>query len=60
MISPYIQKNQFEHLQHLKQIFKRYKKYGVSLNPKKSTFVVTKGKLLGHIISKYGILVDPE
>ena len=34
-------------------------KFGVSLNPKKSHFVVDEGKLLGHIISKDGIKIDP-
>jgi hypothetical protein len=32
----------------------------IYLNPKKSIFVVTKGKLLGHIIYKDGILVYSE
>ena len=45
---------------HLKQIFERCRKYGISLNPKKCVFVVLDGKLLGHIISKKGILIDPE
>jgi hypothetical protein len=30
------------------------------LNPKKTIFVVSEGILLGHVISKYGISVDPE
>ena len=30
------------------------------LNPKKCTFGVTSGKLLGHIVSEHGIEVDPE
>jgi hypothetical protein len=30
------------------------------LNPKKTIFVVSEGILLGHVISKDGILVDPE
>jgi hypothetical protein len=28
------------------------KKYGISLNPKKTIFDVEEGKLLGHIISQ--------
>eukprot|EP00253_Pinus_taeda_P027250 PITA_27250 len=36
------------------------RKYGISLNPKKSMFALEEGKLLGHIISKYGIRIDPE
>jgi hypothetical protein len=35
-------------------------KVQISLNLKKSVFVVSKGKLLGHIISKDGIFVDLE
>eukprot|EP00253_Pinus_taeda_P032545 PITA_32545 len=31
-----------------------------SLNPKKSLFSLEEGKLLGHIISKDGIRIDPE
>jgi len=30
------------------------------LNPKKSVFTVTEGKLLGHILSKDRIVIDPE
>ena len=32
----------------------------MQLNPKKSTFGVTSGKLLEHIVSERGIEVDPE
>jgi hypothetical protein len=31
----------------------------MSLNLKKSTFGVDKGKLLGHIVSKDGIFINP-
>lgn len=48
-----------EHLQHLKIVFQRCRKYGISLNPKKSLFSMDKGKLLGHIISKEGIHINP-
>lgn len=44
-----------EHLYHLKIVFQRCKKYGISLNPKKSLFSMDEGKLLGHIIPKEGI-----
>ena len=40
-----------EHLKHLKQTFLKCRKYGLSLNPKKSHFVVQEGKLLGHLVS---------
>ena len=35
-------------------------KFGISLNPKKSHFAMEEGKLLGHIISKIGIKIDPD
>lgn len=34
--------------------------YGISHNPKKSIFAVHEGKLLGHIVSKQGITIDPK
>jgi hypothetical protein len=43
-----------EHLQNLEQVFKKCRKIGLSLNPKKSNFVVQEGKLLGNI-SRDGI-----
>jgi len=42
----------------LKIVFEKCRKYGVSLNPKKSLFAMDEGKLLGHIISKDGICID--
>ena len=39
-----------DHLHHLKKVFLKCKKVGVSLNPKKSHFAMEEGKLLGHII----------
>ena len=53
-------KRKEEHAFHLRQIFERCRKYGISLNPKKCVFTVTEGKLLGHIVSKKGISIDPE
>ena len=53
-------KRREEHAFHLRQIFERCRKYGISLNPKKCVFAVTKGKLMGHIVSKKGISIDPE
>ena len=44
----------------LKQVFKRCRKFSISLNPKKSIFVVTEGKLLGFIVSKEGLIIDLE
>ena len=53
-------KKRGEHAFHLKQIFEHCRKYGISLNPKKCVFAVTEGKLLGHVISKKGISIDPK
>jgi len=49
-----------DHIYHQRQIYERCRRYGISLNPHKSTFVATEGKLLGHILSKDGIVIDPE
>lgn len=46
------------HIQHLDQDFIKCKRYGISLNPKKSIFAVDEGKLIGHVISKKGWLID--
>ena len=32
----------------------------MSLNPAKCAFAVTSGALLGHIVSKEGLVVDPQ
>ena len=44
----------------LRQVCERCRKYGIYLNPKKSVFVVTEGKFLGFIVSKDGMITDPE
>jgi hypothetical protein len=53
-------KNKINHVNHLKQIFDRFKRYDISLNPKKSIFIVDEGRLLGLIVSKFGIMIKPE
>jgi len=55
-----ISKFDHKHLEHLMKVFDRCRKFGISLNPKKSLFAVKEGKLLGHIISKEGVVIDPE
>ena len=47
-----------EHLDHLRQVFIKCRKFGISLNPKKNLFGLEEGKLLGHIISKEVIRID--
>jgi hypothetical protein len=54
-----ISKKREQHIQHLRTIFQRCREYDISLNPKKSIFGIDKGKLLGHIISKDRITIDP-
>jgi hypothetical protein len=49
-----------DHPYYLKQIFEICRKYDISLNPKKRVFIVLEGELLGNIISKDGISVDPK
>ena len=53
-------KKREEHAFHLKQIFERCQKYGISFNPKKCVFAVIEGKLLGHVISKKRKSIDSE
>jgi len=47
-----------DHLHHLRKVFLKCRKFGISLNPKKSHFAMEEGNLLGHIISKKGIKID--
>ena len=49
-----------DHLAALQRFFERIKRFRLRLNPKKCTFEVTSGKLLGHIFSERGIEVDPK
>jgi len=53
-------KSDEDHLIHLKQTFEKCHRFGLSLNPKKSHFVMQEGKLLGHIVSRDGIKIDPK
>ncbi|KAK5844959.1 hypothetical protein PVK06_001106 [Gossypium arboreum] len=49
-----------EHVVNLKKLFERLRKFQLKLNPAKCTFGATSGKLLGFIVSKRGIEVDPD
>ena len=49
-----------DHLAALQRFFQRIRQFRLRLNPKKCTFGVISGKLLGHIVSERGIEVDPE
>ena len=52
-------KSDEEHLQHLQKAFMKCRNFGLSLNPKKALFSLEEGKLLGHIVSKEGVKIDP-
>jgi hypothetical protein len=53
-------KSDKEHYHHLKKVFLKCRKFGLSLNPKKSLFAMKEGKLLGHIVSTEGVRIDPS
>ena len=49
-----------EHVSHLLRMFKKYKQFGISLNPKNWLFSMMERKLLKNIISQEGIRIDPK
>lgn len=49
-----------DHLDHLRKLFSRLRKFKPRLNPAKCTFGVRFDKLLGFIVSQKGIEVDPD
>ncbi|XP_039014758.1 uncharacterized protein LOC120144864, partial [Hibiscus syriacus] len=53
-------KTEEEHIQNLRKLFQRLRKYQLKLNPAKCTFGVNSGKLLGFVVSKKGIEIDPD
>jgi len=48
-------KNEEEHQQHLEEVFKRLKKFGLSINVAKSKFLETEVEYLGYKVTKDGI-----
>ena len=48
-----------DHLSHLRLCLEQCRTSQLSLNPSKCAFEVTSKALLGHIVSKDGIAVDP-
>ena len=48
-----------EHLHHLRRVFLKCRKFGISLNSKKSQFALSKGKLLGDIFSAKCVKIYP-
>ena len=53
-------KKRKDHIEDLTKVLQRCWEHEISLNPKKSIFCVTEGKLLGHIVSQEGIRIDPK
>ena len=53
-------KSDTEHIEHLRRTFEKCRRYGLSLNPQKSLFALEEGKLLGHIVTKDGVNIDPK
>ena len=49
-----------DHLAALERFFKRIKQFRLRLNPKKCTFRVTSGKLLGYMVNERGMELDPD
>lgn len=57
---PVFFKKRGDHIADLCKVFQKFREFGISLNPKKCIFGVTKGKLLGHVIFEKGIAIDPK
>jgi len=49
-----------DHLIHLRAIFMRCRHYWIRLNPHKCVFCIETGRLLGFVVSKASIRVDPS
>lgn len=49
-----------DHINHLRKTFIKCRRYNLSLYPKRSHFSMEEGKLLGHIVSKDGVKIEPE
>lgn len=52
-------KKSLDHLTDLKRFFERLQRYNLKLNPAKCAFGVPAGKLLGFIVNRRGIELDP-
>lgn len=51
--------NHADHPDHLRHMFLRCRHYNIRLNPHKCVFCVDSDKLLGFVVSKDGIRLDP-
>eukprot|EP00253_Pinus_taeda_P003432 PITA_03432 len=48
------------HLEHLKKVFLKCRRFRILVNPKKSQFALEEGKLLGHIVSATSVRIDTK
>jgi len=53
-------KRSTDHITDLRKFFDRLRRYNLKLNPAKCAFGVPAGKLLGFIVSRRGIELDPS
>ena len=53
-------KDENDHCMHLEKVFIRALNYGISLNPRKCNFGIIEGNLLGHLVGKHGVRIDPD
>lgn len=51
--------NRDKHLQGLRTVFERIRKYNLKMNPLKCAFGVSSGKFLSFVVKHRGIEVDP-
>ena len=49
-----------DHVVNLRKLFERLRKFQLKLNPAKCTFGAISRKLLGFMVSKKGIEIDPD
>jgi hypothetical protein len=49
-----------ENCYHMKKVFLNYRRFGLSLNPKKSLFPMKEGNLLGHIVLAKEVKINPR
>jgi hypothetical protein len=57
---PVFSRSDKENCCHLKKVFLKCRRFGLSLNPQNSMFSMKEGKLLGHIVSVEGVRIDPN
>jgi hypothetical protein len=49
-----------DYIAHFRKIFNRYRRYDISLNPQKYVFAINEGIILGFIVSKDGMMIEPK